>query len=104
MISNERDVNVLGKKSYAVGDRKLNATLVQSIEGSDSYVSLLWFQNGPITAADRADWRLAIIQHPSILKLALCRNIRLSIRRTSDAAADEQELLAAAKEVYVSPF
>lgn len=104
MISNEHDVNLLGKKSYIVGNDKLNATLVQSVDGSGSYVSLMWFQNGRITAADRADWRLTLIKNPSILKLPLCRNIRLSMRRTSDAVADEKELVAAAKEIYASPF
>jgi len=104
MTSNEQEVNVLGKRSYSIGANILNGTLIEDKDNGTSMLSLMWFQNQAVTAADRIDWRLAMIKNPKILQLPLCRNVRVSIKRSSNMVADENALVAAAKQLYGSSF
>ena len=51
MTSNEEEVNVLGKRSYPIGEHLLNATLIKDKSEGVPLLSLMWFQNQSISAA-----------------------------------------------------
>ncbi len=104
LTSNEEAVKFLGKRAYSTGTTTLNCKLIQSEEHGNKYLTLMWFQNQSLTTPDLNSFRVAVLKHPSVLKLPLCRNVRVSIDRSNDPSADESRLVAAACQIYHSQF
>jgi len=104
LSSNEETVNILGKRAYPTGTTTLNCKLIQDEEHGNKYLTLMWFQNQSLTAPDLDSFRIAVLNDPSVIKLPLCRNVRVSIDRSNNFSADEVRLVAAACQVYHSQF
>lgn len=98
LVANGASPAIIDRIAIPDRSRSIDCSLIRSDFTNNSLLSVMWFQDGAITAPDRWSWRLRVLQSWNKIEPTF-QQIQVVVRKTNDRQSDVGRLIKLAKAV-----